>query len=63
MKAVKEAHGFVRIMWATKSTPFADGSGVKALAAHLGKPELVKTCRLVQSVGDSAFSSFKATGV
>ncbi|CAK9112899.1 unnamed protein product [Durusdinium trenchii] len=31
----------------------------EALASHLGKPELVKTCRLVQSVGDSAFSSFK----
>ena len=34
---------------------------MKALAAHLGKPEIVKTCRLVQRLGEnSAFSSFKA---
>ena len=33
----------------------------EALAAHLGKPELLKTCRLVQRVGENgAFSSFKA---
>eukprot|EP00913_Durusdinium_trenchii_P016577 g15582.t1 len=39
----------------------ADMKQVKeALAAHLGKPELVKSCRLVQRLGEnSAFTSFK----
>ncbi|CAE7838571.1 unnamed protein product [Symbiodinium sp. CCMP2592] len=33
---------------------------VKALVAHLGKPELLRSCRLVQPVGENgAFSSFK----
>ena len=35
----------------------------KALVAHLGKPELLRSCRLVQPVGENgAFSSFKAKG-
>lgn len=33
----------------------------EALVAHVGKPELLHSCRLVQPVGDNgAFSSFKA---
>ncbi|CAE7848608.1 unnamed protein product [Symbiodinium necroappetens] len=32
----------------------------EALVAHLGKPELLRSCRLVQPVGENgAFSSFK----
>ena len=58
MKSVKEAHCF----GARPSCWWFSGT-CEALVAHLGKPELLRSCRLVQPVGENgAFSSFKAKG-
>ncbi|CAE7519936.1 CPK19 [Symbiodinium natans] len=59
--AVQEDHPNEEALLTVKSN--ATMKSVKeALVAHLGKPELLRSCRLVQPVGENgAFSSFKDT--
>ena len=60
MKSVKEVRCLGTHTGASRELLLISGTS-EALVAHLGKPELLRSCRLVQPVGENgAFSSFKA---